>query len=77
LPFFLRLDLRLSWKPRGDGGRWLLYLDVINATNRENAGQIEATLAYDPESASDQPRLVLAPAAAIPFLPSVGVRFRF
>ncbi len=77
LPFFLRLDLRLSWKPRGGGGRWLLYLDVINATNRENAGQIEATLAYDPESASDQPRLVLAPAAAIPFLPSVGVRFRF
>jgi outer membrane receptor protein involved in Fe transport len=77
LPAFFRLDLRLSWKPRGDAGRWLFYLDVINATNRENAGQIEPRLAYDPASPLDQPRLLLEPSAAIPFLPSVGVRFRF
>jgi hypothetical protein len=77
LPAFLRLDLRLSWKPRGDAGRWLFYLDVINATNRENAGQIEPRLDYDPASALDQPRLQLEPSAAIPFLPSLGVRFRF
>ena len=77
LPTFFRLDLRLSWKPRGDAGRWLFYLDVINATNRDNAGQIEPRLAYDPASPLDQPRLLLEPAAAIPFLPSVGVRFRF
>ncbi len=77
LPGFFRLDLRLSWKPGGDAGRWLLYLDVINATNRDNVGQLEPRLAYDPESALDQPRLVLEPTAAIPFLPSVGVRFRF
>ena len=77
LPAFFRLDLRLSWKPRGDAGRWLFYLDVINATNRENAGQLDPRLAYDPGSPLDQPRLLLEPAAAIPFLPSVGVRFRF
>jgi hypothetical protein len=77
LPAFFRLDLRLSWTPRGDAGRWLFYVDVINATNRENAGQIEPRLDYDPASPLDQPRLLLEPAAAIPFLPSVGVRFRF
>jgi outer membrane receptor protein involved in Fe transport len=77
LPAFFRLDLRLSWKPRGDAGRWLFYLDVINATNRQNAGQIEPRLDYDPTPALDQPRLLLEPSAAIPFLPSVGVRFRF
>jgi outer membrane receptor protein involved in Fe transport len=77
LPAFLRLDLRLSWKPGGDAGRWLVYLDVINATNRENVGQLDPRLSYDPASLADQPRLALEPTAAIPFLPSVGVRFRF
>ena len=77
LPAFFRLDLRLSWKPRGDAGRWLFYLDVINATNRDNVGQLDPRLAYDPASPLDQPRLRLEPTAAIPFLPSVGVRFRF
>ena len=77
LPAFVRLDARLSWKPRGEAGRWLVYLDVINATNRENAGQIEARLEHDPSSPLDQPRLVEQRAAAIPLLPSLGVRFRF
>ena len=77
LPAFFRLDLRLSWKPRGEAGRWLFYLDVINATNRDNVGQLDPRLAYDPASPLDQPRLLLEPTAAIPFLPSVGVRFRF
>ncbi len=77
LPAFVRLDLRLSWKPRGDTGRWLFDLDVINATNRDNVGQYDPRLSYDPASALDQPRLTLEPTAAIPFLPSIGVRFRF
>jgi outer membrane receptor protein involved in Fe transport len=77
LPAFFRLDLRLSWKPRGDAGRWLFYLDVINATNRENVGELDPRLEYEPASPADIPRLVLEPSAAIPFLPSVGVRFRF
>jgi hypothetical protein len=77
LPAFFRLDVRLTWKPRGDAGRWLFYLDVINATNRDNVGQVDPRLEHDPGSALDQPRLVLEPTAAIPFLPSFGVRFRF
>jgi outer membrane receptor protein involved in Fe transport len=77
LPAFLRLDLRLSWKPRGDSGRWLFYLDVINATNRKNVGQLDPRLAYDPASTLDQPRLSFEPTGAIPLLPSFGVRFRF
>ena len=77
LPAFVRLDLRVSWKPRGVDGRWQLYLDVINATNRKNAGQIASSLEYDPVSTTGEPRLVEEKAAAIPFLPSFGVRFRF
>jgi hypothetical protein len=77
LPAFLRLDLRLSWRPGGDAGRWLVYLDVINATNRENAGQIDTRLEYDAASLLDRPRMVESRAAAIPLLPSLGVRFRF
>ena len=77
LPAFLRLDLRLSWKPRGDPGRWLFYLDVINATNRKNVGQLDPRLAYDPASTLDRPRLFFEPTAALPLLPSFGVRFRF
>ncbi len=75
LPLFARLDLRLNFKPRGDAGRLSLYLDFINVTNRDNAGQIEARLEYDP--ASDRPRIVEERAAALPFLPSFGVRWRF
>ena len=77
LPAFLRLDVRLTWRPRGAAGRWLFYVDVMNATNRDNAGQINPLLEYDPASPIDQPRLVEERAAAIPLLPSVGVRFRF
>ena len=75
LPAFARVDLRATWKPRGAAGRWQLYLDVINVLNRENAGQLEPQLAYDPET--DRPRVVYERAAGIPFLPSIGVRFRF
>lgn len=77
LPAFVRLDLRLSWRPRGAAGRWLVYLDVLNATNRKNAGQIASSLEYDPASTLEMPRLVEERAAAVPFLPSFGVRFRF
>ena len=75
LPLFARLDLRLSFRPRGANGRWLFYLDVINATNRDNAGTIDGRLEYDPTS--DRPRLVEERGTALPFLPSFGVRFHF
>ena len=75
LPTFARLDLRATFWPRGPAGRFQVYLDVINATNRDNAGAIDAELRYDP--AADRPRIVLTRAGAIPLLPSIGVRFRF
>jgi hypothetical protein len=75
LPAFARVDLRATWKPRGARGRWQVYLDVINVLNRENAGVLDPRLAYDP--ASNRPRVVYERAAGIPFLPSLGVRFRF
>jgi hypothetical protein len=75
LPAYARLDLRLSWLPGGAEGRWLVYLDVINATNRDNAASIEPSLEYDPTG--PRPRLVEEPGGRIPLLPSIGVRFRF
>ncbi len=70
LPVFVRLDLRAVVEAaRGARAAGSLYLDVINATNRKNAGQIASTLEYDPVSTIDQPRLVEETAVAIPFLP--------
>jgi hypothetical protein len=75
LPDYARLDLRLNWLPRGPTGRWLVYLDVINVTNRRNAAQIEPRLDHDPSG--DVPLLIEEPSGRIPLLPSIGVRFRF
>jgi hypothetical protein len=75
LPDYARLDLRLNWLPRGAQGRWLVYVDVINVTNRKNAAQIEPSLAYNPSG--DVPLLIEEPGGRIPLLPSIGVRFRF
>lgn len=74
-PLFARLDMRINWKPHGLKSRWLFYLEFINLTNRENVGRYEATL--KPVATSDQPRIEETPAAALPFLPTFGVRFRF
>ena len=75
LPAFARVDLRATWKPRGAAGRWQIYLDAINVLNRENAGLLEPRLEHDPDR--DRPRVIYERSAGIPFLPSVGVRFRF
>ena len=75
LPLFARLDLRLNFRPKGPSGRWLFYLDVINALGRQNTGAYNVALEYDP--GSDRPRMVETSTLGIPFLPSLGVRFRF
>jgi hypothetical protein len=75
LPAFARVDLRVSFRPRGPRGRWLFYLDVINALNRENVGAYEARLEHQP--GADRPRVVLDPGPGIPLLPSLGVRLSF
>ena len=75
LPDFARTDLRLTWKPRGQTGRWEFYLEVLNALGRKNAGALTAELAYDPSS--DRPRIVEKPDQSIPRLPTVGLRWKF
>lgn len=75
LPFYARLDVRASWRPGGDEGRFELYFEAINALNRDNAINVEQELRYDPKS--DVPRVVEVPSEGFPFLPSFGVRFRF
>ena len=75
LPVFARVDLRVTWRPRGAAGRWELYAEVINLFDRENAGAYEPRLEYDPTS--DRPRIVEERDQAIPRLPTLGVRFRF
>jgi hypothetical protein len=74
-PEFIRVDLRVNWRPRGDLSRWLFYLEFINATNRKNVGQYETTLRA--VTGSDRPRVEENAAASLPFLPTFGVRFRF
>ena len=73
--FYARLDLRASFRPRGEKGRWQFYVEAINALARKNVSAIDGTLEYDPDS--DRPKLVETPTDGVPFLPTFGVRFRF
>ena len=75
LPPFARVDVRVTWRPRGAAGRWEIYAEVINMLNRKNAGAFEPRLEYDPDS--DQPRIVEKRDQSIPRLPTLGLRFRF
>lgn len=75
LPYFARLDARLTFRPGGFGSRWEVYLEVLNALNRDNAGALEASLEYNPDG--PLPIIVEQPEQALPLVPSFGVRFRF
>jgi hypothetical protein len=75
LPLYARVDARVTFRPSWSNRRWQLYVEVVNALNRKNAGAFETKLEYDP--GSDRPRLVQSPAAALPLLPSFGCRFSF
>jgi hypothetical protein len=75
LPYFARLDLRLTFTPRWGSGRWHFYADLINVLGRKNAGMLESKLHYDPSS--ELPRLEETREGSLPFLPSVGVHVRF
>jgi hypothetical protein len=75
LPVFARVDLRVTWRPRGATSRWELYAEVINLLNRQNAGALEPRLVFD--ATSNQPRIVEEADQGIPRLPTIGVRFRF
>jgi len=75
LPLFARVDARLTFRPGWMERRLQIYLEVINVTNRRNAGTLDPQLEYDP--ASDRPRLTVTREAGIPLLPTFGIRFRF
>jgi hypothetical protein len=75
LPVFARVDLRVTWRPRGTAGRWEVYAEALNLLNRQNASALDPRLEYDPTS--DRPRVVERPIGSIPLLPTIGVRFRF
>jgi hypothetical protein len=75
LPAYARLDLRASFRPRGQQGRWEFFVELINALGRPNVGIVDTTLEYD--ETSDRPRLVETRAGTLPRLPSFGVRWQF
>jgi hypothetical protein len=75
LPVFARVDLRATFKPRWSSSRWQFYVEVINALNRNNAGGIDTTLAYNPDG--DRPLVTYTRRGGLPRLPSLGIRFRF
>jgi hypothetical protein len=76
-PTYARIDARATWKPGFGKGRLRLYLDVINVLNRKNVGMMQYKLEYDPDPAADRPRLTTPNEGAIPFLPSIGIHYRF
>jgi hypothetical protein len=75
LPFFARLDLRVTFHPRWANDRWQLYLEVINALNRDNASDLAPELVYAP--GADRPDLTTTRSGRLPLLPSFGLRYRF
>ena len=74
LPVYARLDLRMTFTPSA-ASRWQLYVEVLNALKRENAGQVTPELKYDPDS--DRPALTSRRQQGLPLLPSFGLRMRF
>src|SRR5262249_11714287 len=40
LPFYFRVDLRATFRPRGDRGRWQFYVEALNAFARKNTSSI-------------------------------------
>ena len=75
LPYYGRLDLRIAHQPGGPTGRWLWYIEVINALNRDNPVELDAELEHDPNAGV--PRIVELPTAGFPLIPSFGLRVRF
>ncbi len=75
LPGYSRLDLRLTFRPGGDSGRWSFYGEVINALDRTNAIAMDFSL--EPNPGGLEPSVVETPSQGFPRVPTIGVRFRF
>ncbi len=57
------------------GEMTLIYGEVLNVTNRQNAGALAPRLAHDPSS--DRPLLTEVREQSLPLLPTLGLRVRF
>lgn len=75
LPLYARLDLRLTYRRGGPGGRWSAYAEVINALNRDNGVDIDVRV--QPRPGEALPTVEEVPAFGFPFVPTVGFRIRF
>jgi hypothetical protein len=75
LPHYARVDARLSFRPRGREGRWLIYVEVINVLDRDNAATVEYDIRFD--EAGDPFLADTRREGGVPLLPTFGVRFRF
>jgi hypothetical protein len=69
------VDARLSFRPRGREGRWLIYVEVINVLDRDNAATVEYDIRFD--EAGDPFLADTRREGGVPLLPTFGVRFRF
>ncbi len=74
LPWYYRLDARVTFRPGGTTGRWSFYLEVINALNRNNAVAMEIALVPDADGA--RPTITESPSQGFPRVPTFGVRYR-
>ena len=75
LPHYARLDLRLTYRHGGPGGRWSAYAEVINALNRDNGVDIDQRVRARP--GEELPTVEEIPAFGFPFVPTIGFRVRF
>lgn len=73
LPSYARVDVRATYQR--PGGRWSLYVEVINLLGRDNAITLEPRLQHDP--GAELPRLSEVPSQGFPRVPTFGLRFRF
>ena len=70
LPMYARLDLRLTYRHGGPGGRWSAYAEVINALNRDNGVDIDQRVMANP--GAELPTVEEIPAFGFPFVPTSG-----
>lgn len=75
LPYYVRVDLRATYRRGGATGRWSLYVEVINLLGRDNPVALESRLEHDP--GSNMPRLFEVAAQGFPRIPTFGFRLRF
>ena len=75
LPDFARVDVRLSFRPKGPAGRWLFYVEVINVLDRQNAASLDYDIRFDAEG--DPFIASTRREGGVPLLPTFGLRFRF